>query len=725
MPSKENVPIGLPQDEFNTFPKGNNYLFLIAINDYKNGIKPLHNTVNDLQKLKDCLIQHYQFEEQHLKILTDQEATTAAIDQAFDEYHDILTEEDNFLFFFSGHGHYDERTKIGYWLTANSKRGSKQSYLSNHVVMAHIRQLKARHIVGIVDSCFSEALFSDKGNSTPIDRRYNLPSRWLLTSGRLEVVSDGSLGGHSPFAKALLSQLNFPNESVIWMSELCSKVTKAVIHSSDQTPRGETLKIPGHQGGDFPFIRNGYTLDNRPEQTTAAEKFLRRFKVALRPPLSSFMDHQNRLWVYNYHQAQVFSLDKKDAVSRITFLKQEWKNFFPYPQKDKLVASDWEGNLFMINAQQKEASTLLSAFTPQSLPVHLFASIDQDRFVTATWDGKITLFEKGEEPKAFLSKQIGQIFHLPIKIVVVKAPDDNSAVSFLIVDQAHHIHWIDRDGNTKDTWKLNQAIVDLWAYHQNQQCQIIALTTEQVVLLQENQDQRIKEAITLSSSVASYAHRAVDQRSVIACSNGVISWLTWNPFGIVEEDNIKLSTGIRQIEAVYDPERPGSLLALGLTTEGNLFTTQDREIKITETTGNQFIVLDNDRRFIVQLGKEAVRLTRMPIISNRIFSVDCSLPNDTFSKTDYQNATILVKNTSRYPIPYLKATLVDNDTIDSAGALTADYEHLEIDHSAELVFSLKGTASGAIPLRIKVEIYDDDKVIPANTQTVTLQILVA
>ncbi len=725
MPSKENVHVGLSQNEFNTYPKGNSYLFLIAINDYKNGIGSLHNTVNDLQKLKECLIQHYQFEEQHLKILTNHEATTAAIHQAFDEYHDILTEEDNFLFFFSGHGHYDERTKIGYWLTADSKRGSKQSYFSNHEVMAHVRQLKARHVVGIVDSCFSEALFFDKGDGIPIDRRYNIPSRWLLTAGRLEVVSDGSLGEHSPFVKTLLTQLHFPDESVLWMSELCPKVIKGVGHSSQQMPRGETMKITGHQGGDFPFIRNGYTLAKRPEQTATSEEFLRTFKVALRPPLSSFMDHQNRLWVYNYHQAQVFSLDKKDAVSRITFLKQEWKNFFPYPQKDKLIASDWEGNLFMINAQQKEASTLLSAFTPQSLPVHLFASINQDSFVTATWDGKITLYEKGEEPKAFLSKQIGQIFHLPIKIVVVKAPDDNSSVSFLIVDQAHYIHWIDRDGNTKDTWKLDQVIVDLWVYHKNQQCQIIALAIQQVVLLQENQEQRIKEVITLSANVASYAHRPVDQRSVIACSNGVISWLTWNPFGIVEEDNIKLSTGIRQIEAVYDPERPGSLLALGLTTEGNLFTTQDHEIKITETAGNQFIVLDNDRRFIVQLGKETVHLTRIPIISNRIFSVDCSLPNDTFSKTDYQNAAILVKNTSRYPIPYLKATLVDNDTIVCAGALTADYEHLAIDHSAELIFSLRGTAPGAIPLRIKIEIYDDDKIIPANTQIVTLQILVA
>ena len=42
-----------------------------------------------------------------------------------------------------------------------------------------------------------------------------LPSRWALAAGQIETVEDGLHGGHSPFAKVLLSFLDTNNSPMV------------------------------------------------------------------------------------------------------------------------------------------------------------------------------------------------------------------------------------------------------------------------------------------------------------------------------------------------------------------------------------------------------------------------------------------------------------------------------------------------------------------------------
>ncbi|MEO1628606.1 MAG: caspase family protein, partial [Bacteroidota bacterium] len=261
MTTKEDIAAGSPAPQRSPYPQGKTHLFFIAIDDYRNGISKLYNAVSDAKAISDCLIENYQVNREDLVMLINEKATKKEICHQLDRYTEEITDEDNLIFLFSGHGYFHKNTKEGYWLTADSVKGEYTSFLNNGTITRYIRNIPARHIFGIVDACFSEALFQTQKSSDRLDHRYSIRSRWLLTAGRLEPVSDGAIGEQSPFAKSLLEELSHLESSHLWVSELCSRVTKGTIYNArHQTPRGEPLHDVDHLGGDFVFLRRGEEL---------------------------------------------------------------------------------------------------------------------------------------------------------------------------------------------------------------------------------------------------------------------------------------------------------------------------------------------------------------------------------------------------------------------------------------------------------------------------------
>lgn len=255
--------IGNSQEPVHRFPQGKNHLLIIGIDSYGNGIPPLYNAVRDAEAFKELMLKEYQFNTNDLTLLINKDASKANIIKHFDELLARLTSEDNLVFYFTGHGELHAPTNRGYWIPADAIAGRRDTYLSNSDVIDFIQSLQVRHVFGIVDSCFSAALFSQKSMSIGEMRHYSLPSRWLLTAGRLEPVSDGSLGENSPFAQALLAQLSHHPEDLFWSADLCSRVLKGVIfNTAKQLPRGEPLQNAGHQGGEFVFLRKNVRVED-------------------------------------------------------------------------------------------------------------------------------------------------------------------------------------------------------------------------------------------------------------------------------------------------------------------------------------------------------------------------------------------------------------------------------------------------------------------------------
>ena len=78
-------------------------------------------------------------------------------------------------------------------------------------------------------------------------------SRWALTSGRLEYVSDGQTGKNSPFASYFIKYLQDNQKKKVPVSELVNYVKSAVGNNSEQQPVGNPLKSVGDEGGEFIF----------------------------------------------------------------------------------------------------------------------------------------------------------------------------------------------------------------------------------------------------------------------------------------------------------------------------------------------------------------------------------------------------------------------------------------------------------------------------------------
>jgi len=232
-------------------PQGENYLLVIGIDEYAHCPR-LYNAVKDAQDIVQVLVERFQFEPTNIKTLYNQVATKANIYQAFEYFADKVTPKDNFLLYFSGHGEFKKLFKLGYWIPVEAKKEATHEFIPNSEVKNILSAIQSHHTFLMADSCFSGSLFS-KGTGKNISlRKERDPSRWGLTAGRNEIVTDGTPGQNSPFAESILYEFRNAN-GPIGVAELCYKVLEVVTANADQTPRGEPLKIDGHRGGQFVF----------------------------------------------------------------------------------------------------------------------------------------------------------------------------------------------------------------------------------------------------------------------------------------------------------------------------------------------------------------------------------------------------------------------------------------------------------------------------------------
>ena len=197
----------------------------------------------------------------------------------FEAYTASLTADDNLIVYFSGHGYLNEITDLGYWVPVEAGKETKD-FIPNSLVRDYIEITKAHHIFLILDSCFSGKLFSQFKTAADVYDRMEIdPSRWALTAGRAEVVTEGALGDHSPFAKSLMGFLE-RTKTALSTQLLCAKMVEAVGTNANQLPRGEPLNGVGHQGGQFIFRRKAVSqsdITDKPEELKPLEENTQKF----------------------------------------------------------------------------------------------------------------------------------------------------------------------------------------------------------------------------------------------------------------------------------------------------------------------------------------------------------------------------------------------------------------------------------------------------------------
>lgn len=255
------------QRRYKDLKLGSYYALLIGNSDYDR-MEQLQTPLNDVTRAKKILEEKYGF-----TVFTLNDGNNIAMMQAINDLSEILTENDNLLLFYAGHGSRLQTGTVetGYWLPSNAERPPRDTYwVPNQFVTGHLTRLKAKRVLVVADSCYAGLLSGEPsmllvGANAPqysnmefLKFKLSKRSRLLLASGGDRPVLDNGGDGHSVFASAFLDELE-NNSRLLASPELFLRIKDRVATGArrqgfEQLPELKTIKAAGHEVGDFFFV---------------------------------------------------------------------------------------------------------------------------------------------------------------------------------------------------------------------------------------------------------------------------------------------------------------------------------------------------------------------------------------------------------------------------------------------------------------------------------------
>ena len=230
------------------------YGLIIAIGDYQDKTIPsLESTIPDAQKFRNLLTLKYSFADRNIVFIEN--AKSGDIISALEQLRQIVTQNDNLLVYYAGHGIWYAESNVGYWLPSDARNTNRDKWLSNSQIVDRLKEIQSKHLLLISDACFSGAIFTSRAINTnrkeTIKELYELQSRKAMTSGSRTEVPDSS-----PFTKNLIELLNDNQEELLTSEELFNKIETAVEGNSKVIPVYGKIENANDKGGEFVFIKN-------------------------------------------------------------------------------------------------------------------------------------------------------------------------------------------------------------------------------------------------------------------------------------------------------------------------------------------------------------------------------------------------------------------------------------------------------------------------------------
>jgi peptidoglycan hydrolase CwlO-like protein len=244
------------------------YHALVIGNDHYRHWPQLMNAVADASAIAQVLEANYGFQVTLLK-----DATRGQIMKALNQYRKMLTEKDNLLIYYAGHGHLEQGIDRGYWIPVDAEVNDNSEWLLLPGVTDMLQLMSAKHVLVVADSCFGGKLTRTSlaqlkpglSEDARIDLLKTLSQkrvRTAMTSGGVKPVLDAGGSGHSVFAEAFLGVLE-ENMSVLEAERLFWAVRTRVVSLSqklnaEQIPTYDPIHMAGHESlGDFIFVPQG------------------------------------------------------------------------------------------------------------------------------------------------------------------------------------------------------------------------------------------------------------------------------------------------------------------------------------------------------------------------------------------------------------------------------------------------------------------------------------
>ncbi|MBM3491584.1 MAG: peptidase C14 [Alphaproteobacteria bacterium] len=248
-------PLKLPDVKF-----GNFRALVIGNNKYAS-LAELETAENDARAVAELLGDRYGFKATLLL-----NASRYQMLSALNKLREELSEDDNLLIYYAGHGALDRVNQRGFWLPVDAEESSPANWISNIQITDMLNAMAARKIFVIADSCYSgtltrsavaqiDARMSEEQRGIWIKTMAAKRSRVVLSSGGIAPVLDGGGGNHLVFAKAFLSALR-ENADILEGQRLYRAVATGVAGaaaslSTEQLPQFAPISYAGHEAGDF------------------------------------------------------------------------------------------------------------------------------------------------------------------------------------------------------------------------------------------------------------------------------------------------------------------------------------------------------------------------------------------------------------------------------------------------------------------------------------------
>jgi len=234
---------------------GEYYALLIGVSDYGDGaIQDLGGLpTKDAQDLANVLVTKYNFKKENVVVLNKSPKANDIIKE-FSKLKKKVTNKDNLLVFYAGHGVYDEVSQIGHWLPSDADMEYELNLISNSQVVDFLKGIQSKHTLLVSDACFSGSIFKTRSfekSPKSIQKKYELTSRKAITSGTLKTVPNKSM-----FLKYLLKRLENNQNKYLSARKLFDRIEEPVMNNSPNTPQYGTIFGIGDEGGDFIFIKN-------------------------------------------------------------------------------------------------------------------------------------------------------------------------------------------------------------------------------------------------------------------------------------------------------------------------------------------------------------------------------------------------------------------------------------------------------------------------------------
>jgi len=249
-------------DQYPDIDFGRYHAIIIGNNQYDE-LSNLRTAETDARVVDKLLREQYGFTTQLLI-----NASKLDILSAMSSAKEMLTEKDNLIVYYAGHGQIDPNGDRGYWLPVDATVDNTDQWISNAVVTNYLDSISAKQIMVVADSCFSGTLTKASIPRLQKTMPTALREQWLtlmakrkvrtvLSSGGVKPVYDGT-AKHSLFAKAFIDQLS-RNKGVLEGHRLYADIREDVHQSAialgvDQVPQYAAVKYAGHEVGEFLFV---------------------------------------------------------------------------------------------------------------------------------------------------------------------------------------------------------------------------------------------------------------------------------------------------------------------------------------------------------------------------------------------------------------------------------------------------------------------------------------